>query len=69
MPVWQDGFPFDVAQANIDAFLHFGTDPWRWLYAVAENDSIRAAIEWNYNVFWFLLNFGALFFVATSPMV
>ncbi|RWA61369.1 hypothetical protein EN833_15775 [Mesorhizobium sp. M4B.F.Ca.ET.190.01.1.1] len=69
MPVWQDGFPFDVAQANIDAFLHFGTDPWRWLYAVAENDSVRAAIEWNYNVFWFLLNFGALFFVATSPMV
>ena len=68
MPIWQGGFPFDVAQANIDAFLHFGTDPWRWLYAVAENDLVRAVVEWNYNVFWFLLNFGALFFVATSPM-
>lgn len=69
MSVWQGGFRYDVVQANIDAFLHFGTDPWRWLYAVAESDRVRAVIEWNYNVFWFLLNFGALFFVATSPMV
>ncbi|MER9524696.1 phosphatase PAP2 family protein [Mesorhizobium sp. M0292] len=67
MPVWQDGFPFDVLHADIDAFLHFGADPWRWLYLVAKNDFVRAAIEWNYNVFWFVLNFGALFFVATSP--
>jgi membrane-associated phospholipid phosphatase len=69
MPVWQDGFPLDVTHANIDAFLHFGVDPWRWLYAVAKNDSVRAALEWNYNVFYFLLNFGGLFFVATSPRV
>ncbi|TIQ30421.1 MAG: hypothetical protein E5X48_28830 [Mesorhizobium sp.] len=67
MSVWQGGFKFDVVQADIDAFLHFGTDPWRWLYSVAESDSVRAAIEWNYNVLWFLLNSGALFFVATSP--
>ncbi|MDX8468328.1 phosphatase PAP2 family protein [Mesorhizobium sp. VK23B] len=69
MAVWQGGFRYDVMQANIDAFLHFGTDPWRWLYSVAENDRVRDIVEWNYNVFWFLLNFGALFFVATSPMV
>ncbi|WP_192252759.1 phosphatase PAP2 family protein [Mesorhizobium silamurunense] len=69
MSVWQGGFRFDVVQANIDAFLHFGTDPWRWLYSVAESDRVRDIVEWNYNVFWFLLNFGALFFVATSPMV
>ncbi len=67
MPVWQHGFQFDVLQADIDAFLHFGADPWRWLYLVAENDSVRAFVEWNYNVFWFILNFGTLFFVATSP--
>lgn len=67
MPVWQDGFPFDVTHADIDAFLHFGADPWRWLYVVAENDFVRTAVEWNYNVLWFVLNFGALFFVATSP--
>ncbi|TIS55023.1 MAG: hypothetical protein E5W93_14290 [Mesorhizobium sp.] len=67
MSVWQDGFQFDVVQADIDAFLHFGTDPWRWLYSVAESDLVRVAIEWNYNVLWFLVNTGALFFVATSP--
>ena len=67
MPVWQHGFKFDVAQADIDAFLHFGVDPWRWLYAVAAKDWVRIAVEWNYNVFWFLLNFTILFFVATSP--
>ncbi|TIR56707.1 MAG: hypothetical protein E5X17_04160, partial [Mesorhizobium sp.] len=55
--------------ADIDAFLHLGADPWRWLYSVAESDLVRAIIEWNYNVFWFLLNFVGLFFVATSPMV
>ncbi|TIQ31774.1 MAG: hypothetical protein E5X48_26595 [Mesorhizobium sp.] len=69
MPVWQGGFRFDVVQADIDAFLHFGIDPWRWLYAVAKNDWVRAVVEWNYNVLWFLLNFSALFFVATSPKV
>ncbi|RWA72093.1 phosphatase PAP2 family protein [Mesorhizobium sp.] len=69
MPVWQGGFRFDVVQANIDSVLHFGVDPWRWLYAVAKVDWVRVAAEWNYNVLWFLLNFSALFFVATSPKV
>ncbi len=70
MPVWQGGFRFDVLQADIDAFLHFGADPWRWLYLVVEkNDFARAAIEWNYSVFYFVINFGALFFVATSPLM
>ncbi|MDG4905313.1 phosphatase PAP2 family protein [Mesorhizobium sp. WSM4898] len=69
MSAWQGGFQFDVLHADIDAFLHLGADPWRWLYSVAESDLVRAIIEWNYNVFWFLLNFVGLFFVATSPMV
>ncbi len=34
---------------------------------MAGADWVRVAVEWNYNVFWFLLNFGILFFVATSP--
>ena len=67
MPVWQGGFQFDTVQADIDAFLHFGVDPWRWLHTVGANDWVRAAVEWNYNAFWFLLNFTILFFVATSP--
>jgi hypothetical protein len=69
MPVWQDGFQFDVVQADIDAFFHFGTDPWRWLYSVAKNDRVRVAMGWNYNVLWFLLNFGVLFVMTTSPKV
>jgi hypothetical protein len=68
MPIWQGGFRFDVLHADIDAFLHFG-DPWRWLYFVAGNDAARAVVEWNYNVFCFMINFGGLFFVATSPRV
>lgn len=67
MPVLQGGFLYDHVQANIDAAIHFGVDPWRILYSFAEMDFIRRVIEWNYNVFWFLFCFGSLFFVVTSP--
>jgi hypothetical protein len=67
LPLMRDGFPQDAIQADIDRWLHFGADPWRWLMAVGESDALRAALEWNYNVAWFALVFGALFFVATSP--
>ena len=61
------GFPYDRLQADIDAWLHFGTDPWRLLQPGLASEVVRRAIEWNYNVFWFILCFGSLFFVATSP--
>jgi hypothetical protein len=67
LAVWQHGFPYDRVQADIDQWLHFGVDPWRWLYGIGAHDWVRIAIEWNYNVLWFALCFGALFFVATSP--
>lgn len=67
MSVWHHGFPLDRLHADIDAAIHFGIDPWRLLYAVAESDWVRIAVEWNYNVLWFVISFGALFFVATSP--
>jgi hypothetical protein len=67
LAVWQHGFPYDRVQADIDQWLHFGIDPWRWLYAIGEHDWVRIAVEWNYNVLWFAFCFGALFFVATSP--
>jgi hypothetical protein len=67
MSVWHQGFPLDRLHADIDAAVHFGVDPWRLLYAVAESDWVRIAVEWNYNVLWFVISFGALFFVATSP--
>ncbi len=68
LPVLRQGFVYDAAQAHLDAVLHFGTDPWHFLYKIAGFDIVRTVVEWNYNVLWFLICFGALFFVATSPM-
>jgi hypothetical protein len=67
MTYWRDGFQYDRIQADIDRLLHFGVDPWRLLYSFGEHDVIRTMVEWNYNVLWFVLCFGLLFFVATSP--
>ena len=67
LPLIYGGFPHDRLQADIDAMLHFGVDPWRLYYAVAGSPLVRSVIEFNYNVVWFILNFGALFYVATSP--
>ena len=66
LAVWQNGFPFDKAQADIDAWIHFGVDPWRWL-SFAQTDFVRAAVEWNYSIAFFTSLFGGLFFVTTSP--
>ena len=65
-PLWQGGFPYDVGQADIDRLLHFGRDPWQYLYAVGENGFVRALIEWNYNQAWFLICFSAMFWVAVA---
>lgn len=67
LPLWQDGFRYDAIQADIDRWLHFGVDPWQWLYAFAAHHGVRTVIEWNYNTLWFVFCFGALFFVVTSP--
>jgi hypothetical protein len=67
LSVWWGGFPYDRIQADIDKALHFGADPWQWLYAIAGYDWVRTLVEWNYNLLWFVLCFGALFYVATSP--
>jgi hypothetical protein len=67
LPALRGGFIDDRAQADIDAWLHFGVDPWILLHSVLGQDWARSVIEFNYNVLWFILCFGALFFVATSP--
>lgn len=67
LPILHGGFPYDRLHADIDDWLHLGTAPWRLLYAVGATDMVRAAVEWNYNVLWFIVCFGSLFFVATSP--
>lgn len=66
LPIWRDGFPDDIVQANIDRAIHFGVDPWRLLYAIGQNDVVRAVAEWNYNQAWFIFCYAILFFVAVS---
>jgi hypothetical protein len=65
-PAWWGGFPYDTIQAEIDKALHFGRDPWHYLYAAGENDFVRALVEWNYNQAWFLICFSTLFWVAVA---
>lgn len=61
------GFRFDVAQADIDKAIHFGVDPWRWLYAVAQHPLVLRIVEANYNVLWFIICYFTLYWVVTSP--
>ena len=67
LPLLHGGFPYDRLHADIDAALHGGVDPWLLLQPVLGSDVMRGIIEWNYNVLWFALCYGVLFFVATSP--
>ncbi|WP_422371134.1 phosphatase PAP2 family protein [Hoeflea sp.] len=68
LPQLWGGFPHDRVQADIDAMLFLGTDPWRLFQAVGGNWVVRTLVEFNYNVIWFALCYGLLFFVATSPL-
>ncbi len=67
LPILNGGFPHDRLQADIDHWLHGGTDPWRLIQIVGGTDIVRAAVEFNYNVLWSFVCYGALFFVVTSP--
>jgi membrane-associated phospholipid phosphatase len=61
------GFQFDVVQADIDKAIHFGVDPWRWLYALGHHPWVQRVLEYNYNVGWFVVCYGLLFWWVTSP--
>lgn len=61
------GFRFDVAQADIDKAIHFGVDPFRLLYAVAEHPLVLRIVEANYNIVWFIICYFTLYWVCTSP--
>jgi len=61
------GFPFDKMVADVDKFLHFGHAPVRYLYAFAKNEWVLRAVEFNYDVVWFVLCFGILYWVVISP--
>jgi hypothetical protein len=67
LPVWRGGFADDRVQADLDKWLHFGIDPWRWLDVVAHDDLVLSVVNWNYAVLFFSACFSGLFFVVTSP--
>lgn len=66
LPDLNGGFVHDRLHADIDRLIHFGTDPWRLLYHVAESPLLLRILEFNYNLVWFLLCYGGLFYVATA---
>lgn len=67
LPIMSDGFLYDRFQADLDAMLHFGTDPWRFLHVMEGQQTITAIVNFNYGPVWFSLCFGMLFFITTSP--
>jgi PAP2 superfamily len=64
--VWSGGFQYDEIQANMDAAMHFGTDPWRYLRFMIDWRLLGSAVRYNYGVVWFFLSFGIVYFVASS---
>ncbi|MDB5505479.1 MAG: hypothetical protein JWR75_117 [Devosia sp.] len=60
------GYLYDVLQADIDRFIHFGVDPWVWLYDVARFDMVLKLVEVNYNLLWMVLWHAIFFWVAIS---
>jgi PAP2 superfamily len=65
--IWQGGFHYDVTLAAVDAKLSFGVDPWRWIAPLIEWAPMRSFAEYNYGKIWFLMAFGTVYFVASSP--
>jgi membrane-associated phospholipid phosphatase len=61
------GYLHDVALADFDKALHFGADPFHLLHAIAPGELALRIIELNYNNLWFVITFGALYWVAVSP--
>jgi PAP2 superfamily len=65
--VWQGGFHFDRRFADLDAFLHFGVDPWRLVTPLLNSSAARLFVGFNYGIIWFLIAFGSVYFVASAP--
>lgn len=64
LPILRGGFVYDHMLANADALLSFGPDPVKILQSIR----VVGIMDWNYSKLWFILCFGTLFFVATSPL-
>ncbi|MDP5215763.1 phosphatase PAP2 family protein [Ruegeria sp. 2205SS24-7] len=53
-------YSWDVAFAGLDRILHFGTDPWQWLWPALGTPEITRFLDISYGV-WFILLYVGLF--------
>jgi len=60
-------FGYDKAIADFDKLIHLGHVPVKYLLSFAQNELLLRAIEFNYDVLWFVLCFGVLYWVLISP--
>ncbi len=67
LPLLRGGFFYDRTLADVDRWLSFGTDPWLLLSGFSKSSVLRSFIDWNYSALWFVICFGGLFYVVTSP--
>ena len=61
-----NGFAYDRLAADIDSVLHFGRAPSTWL-GFLRSAWLLHLLELNYEVLWFALWIGTLYWVAISP--
>jgi membrane-associated phospholipid phosphatase len=65
---FSDGsFPYDKLAADIDKTIHFGHAPAKYLLSLAKSEWLLRAVESNYDVLWFIVCFGIIYWVAISP--
>ena len=57
-------YDWDTTFAQLDAWLHFGTQPWQWLAPLLLNGPIVSIITVIYTGIWFLACFGTLTYAA-----
>lgn len=60
------GFIYDRAFADLDKTIHFGQDPFHWLYQVFSHPWIFKIIEFNYETVWFILCYATQYWVAVA---
>jgi len=62
-----DDFTYDRFAADFDKALHFGRAPVSYLYQFAKSEWVLRVVEFNYDIVWFIICFGLLYWVAISP--
>ncbi len=61
------GFTHDVMLANIERWLHGGTDPTVWMATHITNHFLLLAVQFNYNVVWQILHLLVVCAVLLCP--